>query len=92
MKQVTGIELSVTEQMQALKMFVHRFTKEHVPEWSKEPRPDGEACKVQFASDKEWLANTLFWVTNSGRLSRQHNFCQSTPTWPDNKTSKEKRT
>lgn len=70
----------------ALAAYLHRFTREHVPLWSRKPMPNGEAYRVQFASDAEWLANTLFPVTvrkdgSLGDHTRGH--CQSFPTWPD---------
>lgn len=70
----------------ALAAYLHRFTREHVPLWSRKPMPNGDAYQVQFASDSEWLANTLFPVTarkdgSLGDHTRGH--CQSFPTWPD---------
>ena len=82
-KEVRGDELPELEQRKALAKFVHRFTKEHVPEWSRKPMPNGKPTPVQFASDADWLANTFFKVNANGTIySRTH--CQSAPTWPDN--------
>lgn len=83
MRQVKGSELSQEEQRKALARFVHRFTKQHRPQWANTPRPNGKPYKVQFASDADWLANSLFFVTKEGWLSQQHNHCESTPTWPE---------
>lgn len=84
MKQFWGNQLSAEVQRQALGAFVHRFTKEHKPRWAAAPRPDDMApYPVQFASDRDWLDNTLFWVTSRGTLSRVHRHCESFPTWPD---------
>lgn len=78
-----GSELTPEEQEICLTKFVHRFTREHVPQWAKSPRPDGTAYKPQFASDRDWLENTRFRVTKSGRLDRRAKYCHSSPTWPD---------
>lgn len=83
MPQVKGTTLCAQDQKAVLSAYVHRFTKEHVPAWSRTPRPDGKPYKVQFASDLDWLANTLFDVTRSGRLDQRSTYCESSPTWPD---------
>lgn len=77
-----GSDLSAEDQKHVLARFVHRFTREHIPTWTQ--RPDCAKCAVQFASDTEWLANTVFAVTKSGRVHRGDYDCQSSPTWPDN--------
>lgn len=69
----------------ALAAYLHRFTLQHVPVWSRKPMPNGTAYSPQFSSDEEWLANTLFPVTvrKGGRLgdhTRGH--CRSYATWP----------
>ncbi len=79
-----GTQLSANDQRHVLSAYTHRFTREHVPAWAKETRPDGSAYPVQFDSDQEWLANTQFHVTASGDLDKRVNHCHSTPTWPDN--------
>lgn len=83
-----GTDLSPECQRYALAVYVHRFTRDHVPAWARSPRSDGTAYPVQFASDADWLANTLFQVTGTGRLKRALGAdCYSRPTWPDGKPS-----
>ena len=77
-----GSELSAENRRAVLASYVHRFTKEHRPEWAN--RADCAQCPVQFASDAEWLANTRFAVTKSGALDKRVKDCESSPTWPDN--------
>lgn len=84
MKILLGSQLSPSQQSEALARFVHRFTGNHRPAWSREKRPDGTAYPVQFADDSDWLAHTRFHVTKAGRLSNRHNHCESSPTWPHN--------
>ncbi len=76
-------------QRDALARYLHRFTREHVPVWARKPRKDGRRYPVQFASDAEWLARTLFPVTvrKDGTLG-DHTLgtrgrCLSYATWPD---------
>ena len=80
MEQVKGSALRPDQQRRALSMFVHRYTAEHRPAWVK----DEAATPVQFASDREWLENTLFWVRKDGTISGRHHHCESSPTWPIN--------
>lgn len=77
MKQVHGNEMRPEVQADAKRCFVNRWTGDHTPNWVY--RFGG---KLQFGSDNEWLANTKFWVTKSGNLSKRHRYCESTPTWP----------
>lgn len=84
MPQVKGSDLPPALQREALRRWVHRFTKDHVPAWARDPMPDGRPYPVQFASDADWLANTVFSLTASGRFSERDRYCRSTPTWPDN--------
>lgn len=75
-------------QRDALAAYLHRFTRDHFPLWARKPMPDGGAYPCQFASDAEWLANTMFPVTvrKGGKLgdhTRGHS--RSYPTWPDGK-------
>lgn len=84
MIEIPGTLLSKEDQVTVLCSYVNRYTKQHVPAWAKRPRPDGTAYPVQFASDADWLANTLFRVRRDGSLDERQAFCHSTPTWPDN--------
>lgn len=79
-----GVELSASDQRYVLAAYVHRFTKDHKPNWANKPWKKGKAYPVQFASDSEWLANTRFVVTKCGALDRRVSQCVSRPTWPDN--------
>ncbi len=83
MYEALGKDLSFADQDYALRVFVHRFTGDNVPGWSRDLYC-GEACNypLQFRDDKEWLANTLFRVNRSGYLDKRYNTCQSSPTWP----------
>ena len=78
-----GSQLTQDEQKQVLGAFVHRFTGDHKPAWAAKPRPNGDIYKVQFASDADWLANTEFKVTASGKLDQRSRYCFSHPTWPE---------
>lgn len=80
---VLGTNLSPALQREALARYCHRYTREHVPGWAKQPRPDGSPYPVQFASDRDWLANTRFPVTKGGTLANRPGSCESRPTWPD---------
>ncbi len=82
MRHLKGSQLSAIDQQIVLASYVHRFTRHHVPTWAKKPRPDGSAYPVQFDNDTEWLANTLFAVTQAGRLDQHAKSCMSSPTWP----------
>jgi len=77
-----GSELDDSVQRECLNRFVHRFTRDHKPEWAEKPWKDGLPYPVQFDSDSDWLAHTLFAVNKNGRLNERH--CECSPTWPDN--------
>ena len=81
-----GDLLPLAIQDHCLRAYVHRFTRQHVPQWSKKPRDNGEPYPVQFASDSEWLARTLFPVTVSakGVIKERSGACWSNASWPDN--------
>lgn len=93
---ICGDLLPAALQADALRAYLHRFTREHVPQWARKPRDNGEPYPVQFASDKEWLARTLFPVTvrKGGKLgdhTRADNaHCRSFPSWPDGVTENDK--
>jgi len=82
MKTIKGRDMSLKLQRDALNRFVHRYTRDHIPQWAKIPRDNGKFYPMQFASDTDWLEHTVFWITAKGELSNRHNYCQSTPTWP----------
>lgn len=79
-----GTELTQAEQKHVLATFVHRFTRNHVPAWSRGEWKDGKSYPVQFASDADWLAHTRFAVKKDGTLNTRADSCHSSPTWPDN--------
>lgn len=82
-KWVKGSDLDWTEQQSALRRFVHRYTGNHRPAWSRAEWKDGKEYPLQFADDADWLANTRFAVTKSGKLHRGVRHCESNPTWPN---------
>lgn len=82
MPTVIGTALRPDQQRCVLAAYVHRFTREHVPNWAREPRPNGQPYRVQFDSDQDWLAHTVFSVTKNGGLAKGA-ACSSSPTWPE---------
>jgi hypothetical protein len=84
MTMILGTELTADDQQHALAVFVHRFTREHKPDWASKPWKDGKAYPVQHASYRDWLANTRFAVRKDGTLDERVKSCSSNPTWPDN--------
>jgi hypothetical protein len=83
MRFVRGDMLAHSVQQDALRRFVHRFTRDHRPRWADDRTSDGQAYRVQFAGDADWLANSLFAVTVNGHLDKRKTHCTSYPTWPD---------
>jgi hypothetical protein len=81
--QARGDQLTAEDQKDVLAAYVHRHTREHRPAWANKLW-NGKPYPVQFASDAEWLANTLFAVRRNGRLDQRARSCESHPTWPDN--------
>jgi hypothetical protein len=85
---VKGTDLSPLQRRIALAQYVHRYTLEHKPAWANKPREvtDDQGRVTQaayaplFASDADWLANTLFNVKKDGTLAQAD--CWSSPTWP----------
>lgn len=83
-RQVRGTSLRPDVQRAVRHVFVHRYTRDHRARWACQPRPDGTPYPVQFDSDVDWLANTLFWIKADGTLDHRYDHCESNPTWPDN--------
>lgn len=80
-----GDQLCREDQELAKRMYVHRYTRDHIPNWARySKRPDGRLYPVQFASDADWLRHTQFRVTIDGRLRKDASYCYSRPTYPDN--------
>lgn len=78
-----GTELTPCDRQHVVAQFVHRFTREHRPDWACQRSPNGTRYQVQFASDADWLANTRFRCKANGRLDKRARHCFSNPTWPD---------
>jgi len=78
-----GSELCYADQQQVLRSYIHRYTREHIPNWAKGDKHYPKGYPLQFNSDQEWLKNTRFAVKKNGRLDRRFKFCESCPTWPD---------
>lgn len=74
-----GSALSEHDKKHVLCAYVHRYTREHIPEWVQ-----GTMYKIQFDSDVDWLNNTEFQVNKDGTLYLRATGCLSHPTWPDN--------
>ena len=83
----TGNMLCEEDRRHVIAAYVHRYTREHRPDWALETRPDGRPYPVQFASDADWLANSRFFVRRDGRLDMRHTLCHSSPTWPDGQSA-----
>jgi hypothetical protein len=81
---VCGTNLSGENKTKALANFVHRFTGDFTPSWATKPMPSGNPYPLHFASDREWLENTQFCLTEKGTFSRRTRHCMSNPTWPNN--------
>jgi hypothetical protein len=81
---VLGTQLVPGDQQHVLAAYVHRFTRNHKPQWASGTWKDGKPFPVQFASDADWLAHTRFTVRQDGRLDQRVHHCESNPTWPDN--------
>lgn len=82
-----GHQLSPALCREALAAYVHRYTAEHVPSWSRTPAPNGRHYAPQYRSDSEWLDRTRFPITRSGQGIRLKSgstiYCDSNdPSWP----------
>jgi hypothetical protein len=67
---------------EACRRYVHRFTMEHVPAWTRKPRPDGTYYAPHYRSDAEWYERTAF-PGEPGNPGFPRNSCFSTDqTWP----------
>jgi len=77
---ILGAHLGLKLQAECKARFVHRFTGEHRPEWTKK----NPSCAMQFLDDADWLSHTYFEITKQGELSKKAHYCESHPTWPNN--------
>ncbi len=57
---IRGSQLSKKLQKEVRAMFVHRFTGDHKPAWTKQEWKDGMPYPLQFRDDQDWLENTSF--------------------------------
>ena len=48
-----GHQLSPALRREALAAYVHRYTEEHVPSWSRKPAPNGRHYAPEYSSDSE---------------------------------------
>lgn len=88
-KYVKGSQLKPEAKREALARFVHRFTMESVPQWSRRAFSQPIVgpplyYSPQYRSDAEWLERTVFAITDKrGDLSKGGQFCYSRDhTWP----------
>lgn len=79
-----GSDLHPDDKNYVLRAYVHRFTKDHKPNWANKIWKDNLPYPVQFESDQEWLENSYFRVKKDGRLDSRVRGCTSNPTFPDN--------
>jgi len=47
--------------------------------------PDGNAYPLQFKDDADWLENSYFAITKSGKFAVKPSHCNSHPSWPNGK-------
>ena len=78
MRQLTGDKLTPEDRKHVLDAYIYRMTVESVKRWpnTSETMRDGGFNLPQI-TDEEWLQNTLFRVTKSGRLDKRARFCYS---------------
>ena len=63
---------------EAKRMYVHRYTMEHIPSWAKNPVDNRKYYAPQYRTDKEWYDNTVFPPHNGFK-----DHCTSTnQSWP----------
>jgi hypothetical protein len=60
---------------EAKRQYIHRFTMEHVPQWAREPAPNGLYYKPQHASDQEWYDSIWYDEFSYSQIN-------TSPTWP----------
>ena len=67
---------------EAKRTFSHRFTMEHVPEWSQHQRSDGTFYAPHFATDREWYDNYRFPGDEGLSRNADSSECVGVLTWP----------
>lgn len=66
-----------------LNRFIQRFTMDYMPVWAMKQRDDGSYYAPQFASDAEWLSNTIVNTRKDGELDERQSHCKTDgQTWP----------
>lgn len=66
---------------QARARYVHRYTMQHVPQWSTKMCGNGKYYAPQFETDEQWYAATKF--PGEPGLHRNCKYCiTGEPTWP----------
>ena len=73
----------------ACRIYVHRFTMDHVPDWARKPMDGGASAPQltgryyapQYRSDREWYESTVFpgELDHIGRITDCHS---RNATWP----------
>ena len=78
MRQVKGSELRPDVQREALDRFCHRMTIEAQRRWPEfAAYMVSSGWKMPDRTDKEWLANTLFWIRKDGKLANNRHYCKT---------------
>jgi hypothetical protein len=73
-------------QEEAKRRFIYRYTGEHKPRWAMAEWKPGIPYPVHFKNDNDWLAHTIFVLTDKGEFPKGHknSHCISNPTYPNN--------
>lgn len=83
-KFVKGSELTPEQQREVKSKYVHRHTGNNKPDWAKQTWKDGKPYPLHFKDDSDWLENSTFGVTKTGKLHNGTKYCNSSPTYPNN--------
>jgi len=67
--------------VRACALYVHRYTMDHVPAWSRTTAPNGRHYAPQFRSDREWYEHTRFHG-EPGHFGRRSDCYTTGQTWP----------
>ena len=80
---VLGCKLPSNMQAIVLSKVARRFTLDHVPDSSLRRKANGMYPAPSYATDEEWLENTLFHLTEEGELDLTLRGYESVnPSWP----------
>ncbi len=66
---------------EAKRIYIHRFTAEHVPTWARQPMTETRYYAPQYRNDREWYNKTTFPGEDGHLGGRDHCF-SSGQTWP----------